>query len=87
MTGADYSIRQNLRKALDALQHEHAAEMQPPRYKRHILDNDKQASVSLFKHSQPAVFMRRILSRFNIIHYPVAVLKNRVVSLFAYANR
>jgi hypothetical protein len=87
MAEADYSLRQNLRKALDALEYEHASEMQSPRYKRHILDNDEQSNAPFFRRSQLTAFMPRILSRINFISDPITILKNRVVSLFAYSNR
>jgi hypothetical protein len=87
MTKTDSSLRQNLRKALGALEHEHAAEMLSPRQKRYILDMDEQAKMTLPGHSQALTFMQRILSRVNFIGNPVAILKNRVVRLRAYSSR
>lgn len=87
MTETKLSLRKNLRNALDALEYEHASEMLSPRHKRYVLNNDKQAKVSLLKHKQALDLMQRLLSRFYFIFNPVTILKNRVVSLRAYSNR
>lgn len=79
MAETDLSVRKRLRKALDALEHEHAAEMLSPRRKGYILDNDKQANTPLLRDSQVSGFMRRIVSRVNFIFNPNRIFRNRPV--------
>ena len=87
MADTNLSLRDSLRKALDALEHEHAAEMLSSRRKGCILDNDEQANAPLLKRSQVFGFTRRILLRANLILNPNAIFKSSPVRVRAYTGR